>query len=405
MSGYVAPWRSRLRPASFRGVPFYVRAAQTQVGRRNQLHEYPQRDEAYNEDLGQKADAFSIEAIILGPDYFTARDTLIEALKARGSGKLVHPYYGERTVALAGPARIEERAEEGGLARFQLDFVEAGDDVTPIVRPDTASAVESAADEANAALADDFANTYTLDGAPDFVADSASSLASDALSALDGARRAMVVDQAVLAEYMAMANAATGQVTSLIRAPAAFAQSVLGMIGSLKTLAASPAYALASYRGLFDYGTDRAAISVATPSRRQQAANQAALDGLVRRGALIEGARLASRVTVSTYDDAVALRDELAERLDAEACGGDVGDALYRRMTALRVAAVRDLSARAIIAPRVTRATLPSTMPALVAAHRLYGDARRADELLARNPTVRHPGFVPGGVALEIIAD
>src|SRR4051794_19019273 len=37
-------WRDRLLPASFRGVGFWIDQAKTPVGRKGQLHEYPQRD-------------------------------------------------------------------------------------------------------------------------------------------------------------------------------------------------------------------------------------------------------------------------------------------------------------------------------------------------------------------------
>lgn len=141
---------------------------------------------------------------------------------------------------------------------------------------------------------------------------------------------------------------------------------------------------------------------------------------LVRRCAMIEAARSASQADYDTYDQAVAMRDELAALLDDEAAGivpastgngspattvREVSEPVYQALTALRVALVRDLSTRAIDAPRVTRATLPSTMPALVAAYRIHGDATREAEILSRNGRlIRHPGFVPGGEALEIIS-
>jgi len=37
-------------------------------------------------------------------------------------------------------------------------------------------------------------------------------------------------------------------------------------------------------------------------------------------------------------------------------------------------------------------------------AHRLYGDALAADGIVARN-RIRHPGFVTGGQALEVLTD
>ena len=123
---------------------------------------------------------------------------------------------------------------------------------------------------------------------------------------------------------------------------------------------------------------------------------------------------MASRVDYETYDQAVAMRDDLAARLDDEAAGivqtvtGEqtitVSEPLYQALTALRVALVRDMTTRSINAPRVSMQILPSTLPALVAAYRIHGDAKRENELISRNRKyVRRPGFVPGGVALEIV--
>jgi prophage DNA circulation protein len=45
-----------------------------------------------------------------------------------------------------------------------------------------------------------------------------------------------------------------------------------------------------------------------------------------------------------------------------------------------------------------------ATQPALVLAYSLYEDASRDADIIARN-NVRHPGFVPGGRTLEVLAD
>lgn len=203
---YTAPWRQQLQPGSFRGIAFSVKSAQTQVGRRVAIHEYPQRDDAFPEDLGLKADAFTVEAIIVGPNYIKARDALIAALKQRGPGKLVHPYYGERTVTLASPARISETPDEGGVARFSLDFVVAGENTEPSARQDTQGAVESSANAANDAIGKCFADEYSLDGVPDFVEGSALDLARQAMTALENARRSLVPDLSVLSDYVAAAS-------------------------------------------------------------------------------------------------------------------------------------------------------------------------------------------------------
>ena len=413
-NGYIAPWRKQLKPASFRGVPFSVKTAQTLVGRRVVVHEYPQRDDPWPEDMGLKANAFTIEAFVVGPDYFKARDALIDVLCQAGAGTLIHPYYGQRTVTLVNPARITESPEEGGLARFSLDFIEAGENTEPSARQDTQDAVDTAADDANAMVGKDFADTYSIEKSPDFVGKAALDLANDTMRRIDGLRRALVPDLAMFSPYMGAATALMGSVTALIRAPAAFAQGILGMIGALKSLALSPKYALNSYKALFDYGNTYPKVRVTTPARQQQANNQQAIAALTRRGALVEAGRVASRVPFATAAEALIVRDDLAARLDDEAAGVvpapgggtviiPVSEPLYQALSALRVAVVRDLTARAINAPRVASVTLPATLPALVVAYRIHGDARRADEIIERN-AVRHPGFVPGGVALEVIS-
>lgn len=408
-----APWRKQLQPATFRNVGFSVKAAQTQVGRRMVIHEYAQRDEAYPEDMGRKARAFTVEALVIGPDYIKARDALIDALEAPGPGLLVHPYYGRRTVVLANPARISETPDEGGLARFSLDFVEAGDNTQPSARIDTPSVVERRADAAAAVLVEDFSDRFTVAGKPDFVEAGALTVAKDVMSALDGVRRRLVPDLSVLDDYTAAASGVSGKLASLIRTPADFANQLLGLYAGLTGLAGTPQSALAAYRGLASYGAGLPSVARTTPSRQQQATNQDALAGLTRRAALVESARVASRIEFDSYDQAAAVRDELAGRLDDEASGIGPGgaavtvtDPVYDALVSLRAAMVRDINTRGADSPRISSATLSATLPALVAAYRIYGDATRADELVARNAgLIRHPGFVPGGTALEILAE
>ena len=95
------------------------------------------------------------------------------------------------------------------------------------------------------------------------------------------------------------------------------------------------------------------------------------------------------------------MRDELSDRLELEAETAD--DSVYTALVDLRAATVRDLTARGASLAGLRTVTPAATLPALVLAHRLYGDAARADELTLRN-RLRHPGFVVGGSALEVLS-
>lgn len=401
-------WRNRLLPASFRGVPFKVKRADTQVGRRNALHEYPQRDDAWPEDMGRLARRFSVEGQVIGENYDQARDRLIDALEAKGPGELVHPYYGRKTVSLVSPVRISESAsDDGGVARFSLEFVEASDNTEPSSRADTRDRVDKAADEANRAAANDFAGKFGVHGKPDFVSASAMDRVRGVVDTMHSVRQAMLSDMAIVTDYVNAAKALAGGVAGILRAPVDLANRILGLVAGIRGLALAPEAALSGLRKLFGYGNNDAAvrhIPRTTPSRIAQANNAVAINTLVQRTAVIEAVRASSRMDFTSYDQAIAVRDELGEQIDVLA---DVApEDVYRALVTLRVAMVQDIAGRGADKARISQATMPSTMPALVVAYRIYGDATRAEEIVVRNAgRIRHPGFVPGGTSLEILRD
>jgi prophage DNA circulation protein len=73
----------------------------------------------------------------------------------------------------------------------------------------------------------------------------------------------------------------------------------------------------------------------------------------------------------------------------------NLGDAdTYRVLVSLRAAMIRDLTDRARPLPQLAAYSLANNPSSLVLAQRLYGDARRADELVLENEVV-HPLFMP----------
>ena len=141
-------WRDNLVDASFRGVGFQVDETEAPIaGRRVAVHEYPGRDEPFVEDLGRRTKRWSIEAFVVGDDYATVRDRLIDACDMPGAGELVHPYLGSLQVACTA-CSLTERTREGRMARFSLSFVEAGANQYPSNRVNTRDNVTTTADEA-----------------------------------------------------------------------------------------------------------------------------------------------------------------------------------------------------------------------------------------------------------------
>jgi prophage DNA circulation protein len=111
-------WRDQLRPGSFRGAPFRIQGNDGEGGRRGALHEFPERDEPWFEDLGRAARRWTIEAIVIGENYLADLDALVAACEEKGPGTLVHPYRGtlwaeHRRALRELPALVEAAIAQG----------------------------------------------------------------------------------------------------------------------------------------------------------------------------------------------------------------------------------------------------------------------------------------------------
>jgi len=185
--------------------------------------------------------------------------------------------------------------------------------------------------------------------------------------------------------------------------PGALAAQLIATIQGLGRLANIPGNIMAMYRSLFGHGRDAIKPSgQLSPARQQLQDNRSAVDDLVRQAAVISAAEASAGWEYASSTDAQAVRDELSDQIDQEA--ETASDATYGALMDLRAAVVRDLTDRAMQLPRLVRVTPVRTLPALVIAHQIYGDAGRAEEIVARN-RIRHPLAVPGGQALEVLAD
>lgn len=386
----------RANQGSFRGAPFIVPEHDATFGRRTELHEYPLRDLPYVEDLGRKAREFSLTVFVDGSlttdgDYLPARDLLIAKLEEAGPGTLIHPYYGALLVSLTGPAKVNESTREGGRATFTLAFIESGELQFPDGTADTVVGVQDAADVAEIAALDDFAKVFSVLALPDSYLTEIEAELTRTLSKLNDA-----------------VGSVAGPIAAEIRAPYNMGGAILGAVNKIGTVATEPLRALKLYEGLFNAGNNSPAVPTTTPTRVQQAQSTQAMQQMVQRGAVLRATTASAAAVYASLNDALATRDRLLAAIDAQmgatqiVTGAPIDDDLYQALAGLRAAVNEDLTIRGGKLPRITSYTPPTTMPALVIAHRLYGDASRADEIVTRN-NIRHPGFVPGGVALEVL--
>lgn len=398
-------WRDlrNSRPAQLGNARFLVLSGSAEFGRKTAVHEYPLRDKPFVEDLGRDTRQFSIEAYVIGADYMAARDALIAEIERAGPHRLVHPYFGEMRVDIIGKAHIEESTREGGMARISIPCIEAGELVFPSAAIATQDVVASQADAAVVAIQDDFAESFDVSGTPDFVSDSAESLVGDLTETMDDITRTITTLPDALPEFLATLNDVSVSVSSLILAPATLAGKITDAIAQFNVIAQRPEASLDILRDLFGFGADAQAVPTTTANRQAQARNQAAFFALVQRAAVVEAVRASATVAFTSYDDAVALRSELIEAVDALA---DVAsdDAVYYALTKIKTAMINDITARGADLARVVQRQLRAPIPAIVLAYDLYGDLDLEADILARN-SVRDPLFMPSAEPVEVLSN
>ena len=119
-------WITTLRPASFRGVGFFVdEESLPKFGRRIVVHEYVKAEEHGTEDMGRLPREFRVRAYIADDQADTHCQALVAAGEAKGVATLVLPFFGANQV------RFKEgsgtwRKTKLGYVDMDLEFVLAG---------------------------------------------------------------------------------------------------------------------------------------------------------------------------------------------------------------------------------------------------------------------------------------
>lgn len=421
-------WRDDLRPASFRGVPFFVREAEGEHGRRTARHEYPSRDLPYHEDMGRKAREVTIEGYVVEPGHIAAANALIDACEQGGPATLVHPWLGEM-LAVVTQCRVRFSHDHGGSATFSLIFVESGEQKYPAEAENAVSAVDDA--ELAAAEAELAQLSAEMDWeVKDYFAEDAALTTTSWVDDVKGSLSHVVEKAQTYAEWARGIQNTVADAQRLVQDPLALGERALGLldIGNVSGFRSVARWAInvaqggsplallggggtmpswRSYLDLAQWTPKLPPVVGATPSRVAQRKNRDTFTRFVRGAATGQAARAAVREKFETYDDAIVARDTIADLLEDQAAAATT-DASYRATTALRAKVVRSIGALAPTLPLTVSYVPRATLPALVVAQNLYGDdptviVAREAAVVSRNRAIRHPLFVPGGSPIRVI--
>lgn len=399
-------------PASFRGISFLIPQASVPVGMKVQLHEFPQRDEPYAEQMGKQAQVHRLVCWIIGDDCFERRDKFMEAVQTPGAGELVHPWLGRMQVK-AGEAELTHDFKQGGMAAFAVTFYPDIPLKFPTARVNTQQQVVKASDS---------------------LLDSALARYKSAMAKVDQARLGLARLRNSLSGVYTVIQQQFSTIIGAFTNLTGFVQSLMNAPDSLSSLFSSyfSEFSVDDYLGDDSGSSYRNSVATATQQTEavasintvsdsggvDAAAASQATANLVQDALLVQVALIISEMPVASQpvstatvasveqqavqpivrpevpvaDDVIELRDNLNEAIFQASLKADPGH--YMVLNTLRQTIVKHLTAVAESGVRLVEITPPETLSALVLAYRRFGDATRESEVVQRN-RLRHPGFVP----------
>ena len=215
----------KLYEASFRGVPYHVTKVDLKVGRRTVVHEYPQRDKPYVEDIGRAARRLSFTAFVVGDDYIQQADKLIGASETVGPGTLIHPQLGEMKCCLE-QASTNTFTDSSRTACVVLTAVESGELEFPKAGTDAVSKVLESADALEKSAIQQFCDSLDLSLVGEWVDAALSGDLLDKLGIISNADIATIFDKVDESSTLASKG-----VSLISGGPKGFATRLVGALG------------------------------------------------------------------------------------------------------------------------------------------------------------------------------
>lgn len=412
----------KLRKASYNGVSFEVTASTLKFGRRVVVHEYPQNDIPYGEDLGRATRIISVSAFIVGADYIARSKRLLEALEKplyTEPGTLVHPWLGSLKVYLSEKPQVNWNLSQG-ITTFSLTFVEAGQLNKPSVATSWGNQLRAKVDSFMEETLDKFDLSMNdieeLSANIDAIANGS---VEDILGCLSDSNVSKMFD---LVDSITNLEATASNLLSL--SPKEFGKQLLSALGlgqyvnsvrnwreTTKTLLdviKQPAFAKSSDK------SEGPSSQTTTAFTALETANET-VTTFVRQVMLANAVGSASLISssidsdtddeqdVTTQSDIEIrqIRNELLNAIEQEMIYAEADELdIYESLEELYIYTYQTLTNEILQDSELVDVTLPTATPLLVLAYDEYEDASRVDEIARRNQII-NPLFACNNLILR----
>lgn len=385
--------------ASWKGVPFICEESSDEFGRRGHLYEYPLSDRIGYKDLGRKARKFSVKGYLIGGDQVAQTRAMALAAESPEPGILVHPAYGSQRCACVRLTTSLDYYGDKRRTKLDFDFVEASDSMAPFVLGTATANVFAVGSAAVAAASLGYWNPNEGGATPAYQVAREISLGlarliepaidEDSFDAISKLERGIQPGGA-WPELPAVPEALASMGFPVFRSGAIYQE-------------------FAEVFEPIDHGSAVIRLIHADALERLREFNRQIVDAGISGNVSVETLIIAARLTLARDYALVAIQtryttvSEALESLDfVMAIYDEEEDAATRRcddklVTAIRAAraeAARQMLAANIRLPGIVEPNINGVWPSLLAAHKIYADGTRYEEVERYNPTM--PPFFIG---------
>lgn len=426
---------------SFRGVEFNVMRISATGGRRTTTHEFYAAEESSTEDNGKAPFRVSIDAVVIGDDFYEKRNALIDALHEKGPGTLALPFYDDIPAYVDGTFTVTDSSSALRMSEFSINFVQDYEiqeieGITSEIDQISSQADLSEPTTSSLSRIISFANQaqHVVDSSVAAVNSAATAIRkisgkinaalntiseiSEAAANISSAAQSLLLAPALLVGNInaaistifrsidAVETAAQTSLAAITGAgPAAIGRAAARMkVRSIKTVSRM-AYVFGN-QSLADehvaYFGEKPLSAPGTGASKQVIENNYRQIGVALKCAVISESCLS--VESLSFDSAQDMREFMTSiNLLVDDVLSDAQDELFLSLRALRASFVSYCSSQIEKLPNERFYTVPSVTSSLALAYKLYGSIEYEPDITLGN-NLPNPAAIPAGTVIKIVS-
>lgn len=366
-------------PASFKGVPFEATELTTEVGRRVAKGEFPFSELTATADMGRRMRTYKVSARFVENSHVEDSNALLNVCELPGAGILIHPTHGSLFVICESASLRDDVLEEQGVSYLEMNLIEASDWSGGLQFG--ASLFGVVIDAIVFAAQTAFYASYVPNNVQFYLTSDVLITSAEAVGVVQDQFEKSSIgsrDQKIYSALNEMQTVKTDE--GLLRDQQALWKTLsLGMAAIDKYATGDNKYR--SFRTIANWAAKQSSLSGMAGTVQETVYTS------VRLLAAAYMARSASETATPTVSGALGRHDDVLAILNQEydIARENCNSALQLQIQSFAVQASKNLLYQAYQIPPTVNYNFSSGVHALVAAYEIYGDAKRARDIMTKN--------------------